>query len=144
MSRELASSGRATDPKEEDAVGPVERAIRAKLSAGNRLHTISRHSPFLLDEIDEDGIVLNLAMRWATRLSWECLEGTVPFLSARGWVRAGGVHSLQSAPGSLDEYLKGCVKRDTTNWVVVVLRGAGVVEVDAGPPLMVRLAPAFT
>jgi hypothetical protein len=124
-------------------VGPVERAIRAKLSAGSRLHTISRPSPFLLDKIDGRGIVLNLAMRWPTRLSWQCLEGTVPYLRARGWVRAGGVHSLESPPGSLDEYLKGCVKRDTTNWVVVILREAEVVEVEVGPPLMVRLAPAF-
>lgn len=130
------------EPKE-DTVGPVERAIRSKLTAGSRLHTISRSSPFLLDQIDRKGIVLDLAMRWATRLSWECLEGTVLFLRARGWVRAGGIHSLQSAPGSLDEYLKGCVKRDTTNWVVVVLRDAGVIEVDAGPPLMLRLSPAF-
>lgn len=138
-------SSRSREPAEpnEDRVGPVERAIRSKLSAGSRIHTISRTSPFLIDKIDGNGIVLNLAMRWATRLSWECLEGTVPFLRARGWVRAGGIHSLQSAPGSLDGYLKGCVKRDTTNWVVVVLRDAGVVEVNAGPPLMVRLEPAF-
>lgn len=125
-------------------MGPVEQAIRATLSAGSRLYTISRSSPFLLDKVDGRGIVLRLAMRWPTRLSWQCLEDTVPYLRARGWVRAGGVHSLESAPGSFDEYLKGCVKRDTTNWVVVILREAGVVEVDAGPPLMVRLAPAFT
>ena len=124
-------------------MGPVEQAIRDRLSAGSRLHTISRPSPFLLDKVDGRGIVLKLAMRWSTRLSWQCLEGTKPYLRARGRVRAGGVHSLESAPGSLDEYLKGCVKRDTTNWVVVVLRDAGVHEVDPGPPLMVRLAPAF-
>ena len=94
----------------------------------------------MLDQIDGRGIVLLLAMRWATRLSWECLEGVVPFLRERdGWVRAGGVHSLHSESGSLDEYLKRCVKRDTTNWVVGVLRDAGVVDVDPGPPLMLRL-----
>ena len=106
-------------------------------------YTMSRRSPFLLARIDHEGIVLDLAMRWATRLSWDCLEGVVSALRGRGWVRAGGVHSLESLAGSLDEYLKGCVKRDTTNWVVVVLREAGVLEVDAGRPLMVRLAPAF-
>lgn len=79
-------------------MGPVERAIRAKLSAGSRFHTISRPSPFLLDKIDGNGIVLNLAMRWPTRLSWECLEGTVPFLRARGWVRAGGVTASRARP----------------------------------------------
>ena len=124
-------------------MGPVEQAIRHRLSAGSRLHTISRPSPFLLDKVDGRGIVLKLAMRWPTRLSWQCLEDTVPYLRARGWVRAGGVYSLESAPGSLDEHLKGCVKRDTTNWVVVVLRDAGVLDVDPGPPLMVRLAPPF-
>ena len=57
-------------------VAVVERAIRAHLSGGSKLYTISRSSPFLLAKIDADGIVLKLAMRWATRLPWECLEGT--------------------------------------------------------------------
>lgn len=124
-------------------MGPVEQGIRDRLSAGSTLHTISQASPFLLEKIDGEGIVLKLAMRWSTRLSWQCLEGTVLYLRGRGWVQARGVHSLESAPGSLDAYLKGCVKRNTTNWVVVVLRDAGVLEVDAGPPLSVRLASVF-
>lgn len=124
-------------------MGPVEKEIRAKLRPGTKLYTISRRSPFLLARVDSEGIVLDLAMKWATRLSWGCLEGVVTTFRGRGWIRAGGVHSLESLPGSLDEYLKGCVKRDTTNWVVVVLREAGVLEVDAGRPLVVRLTPGF-
>jgi hypothetical protein len=124
-------------------LGPVERAIRSSMTAGAKLFTLSRGASFQLSKIDNQGVVLDLAMRWPTRLSWSCLEGVVPWLRGRGWVLAAGVHSVQSQPGSLDEYLKRCVMRNTTNWVVVVLREAGLVEVDIGPPLRVRLSRDF-
>jgi hypothetical protein len=39
-------------------IGPVEQAIRAKLEAGSRLHTVNRHKPPILEQIDAEGIVL--------------------------------------------------------------------------------------
>ena len=126
-------------------MGPVEQAIRANVGAPSILRTIGQGRPFELHRVDSEGIVLLLgAGRAWTRLPWDCVEGIVPYLRRQhGWVRAGGVHSVSSAPGTLDAYLKGCLSRDVANWVVVVLRDAGVTEVDPGPPLSLRLAQPF-
>lgn len=125
-------------------MGPVEQAVRGRLRPGTRLHTPSRPAPFLLSATDNRGVILDLAMRYRTPVSWACLEGVVPFLRGRGWVRCAGRHSVDSQPGSLDEYVKRHgPARDVTNWVAVVLEQAGVAELDVGPPLMIRLAAAF-
>ena len=42
-------------------------------------------------------------------------------------------------PGTLDAHLKRYVPRDTANWIVVLLRDAGIVDTDDGPPLRIRL-----
>ncbi len=125
-------------------MGPVERAVRSRLAPGTRLHTPSQRAPFLVSQIESRGIVLDLAMKHSTPVSWDCLENTVPFLRGRGWVRCAGRHSTESEPGSLDEYLKNNgPRRDVTNWVAAVLAEAGVAELQVGPPLMIRLTPAF-
>jgi hypothetical protein len=123
-------------------VGPVEQAIRSTFAVGARLQTPSRPSPFLISAIDGRGIVLDLAMKYPTRIDWRCLEGTVTFLRGRGWVRCAGRHSLESEPCSFDEYLKrNGPARDVTNWVAVVLEKAGIAQLDVGPPLEIRLRP---
>jgi len=45
--------------------------------------------------------------------------------------------------GTLDEYLKDCISRQTSCWVAVVLQEAGVVRVDEGPALRVQLIERF-
>jgi hypothetical protein len=98
----------------------------------------------MLSEIDGKGIVLLLAMRHRTPVSWDCLEGAIPFLRVKGWVRCAGKHSTDSLPGSFDEYVKrNGPARDVTNWVAVVLEAAGLVELDRGRPVMVRLASTY-
>lgn len=122
----------------------VEAAIKAAFPVVPvTLHTIGQGKPFVLETIDADGIVLLLGSGgWWTRASSECLESIPGFLRGRGWVRVGGVHSVQGEPGTLDEHLKRFLKRDVARWLVVVLAAAGVVEVREGP-LSVRLKPAF-
>lgn len=126
-------------------VGPVEQAVRSSFDAPTTLHTVGQGKPFSLREVDHDGIVLLLGQNEAwTRLSWECLESVVPFLRGQpGWVPAGGVHSVRGEPGTLDEHLKRYLKRDVARWLCVVLRDAGVVRLDEGPPLRLRLAERF-
>ena len=122
-------------------MGPVEHAIRTTLRAPVTLHTVGQRKPFKLSAIDDDGIVLLLGRgEWHTRLSWECLESVPAFLRAQpGWVPAGGVHSVEGEPGTLDEHLKGYLKRDVARWLVPVLGDAGIVDVSEGPPLKLRL-----
>ena len=127
-------------------MGPVQQAVRSQFrGAATTLHTIGRSSPFVLDRVDADGIVLLLGRgRHVTAIDWECLEGVVPFLRQRpGWVAAGGTYKVQGEIDTLDEHLKDCANRQTSRWVTVVLKEAGVVLVDPGPPLRLRLAPRF-
>jgi hypothetical protein len=124
--------------------GPVETAIRSRIRPGAVLHTPAKGSPFVVERIDNQGIVLLLGAKRAwTRLSWECLEGAPDFLRGQGWVPVGGSRLTEGRPDTLDEYLKGCIKRDTAAWVARVLADAGVVQLDLGPPVRVRLRSGF-
>jgi len=123
-------------------MGPVEQTIRAGMQPGETFDTLSYGAQFRLSKIDDRGIVLDLAMRHPTRISWQSLDGIVPLLRGRGWVRSGGVHSTAGQPGTLHEYLQANgPKRDVTNWVATILWEAGIAEAQIGPPLMIRLAP---
>ena len=123
----------------------VEEAIRSTYRTPVTLHTHGRQKPFVLERLDSNGIVLLLGkQRNYTPIGWECLEGIVPFLSRRsGWTAAGGTFVVAGEPGTLDEYLKDCISRQTSRWIAVVLEQAGVVQVDKGPPLRVQLASRF-
>jgi hypothetical protein len=126
-------------------MGPVEGALRARFKTPVTLHTLGQGKPFVLDRIGHDGIVLLLGrQRNYTPLGWDCLEGIVPFLRRHpGWVPAGGTYVVGGERGTLDEHLKGCISRQTSRWVAVVLQEAGVVRVDQGPPLRVQLTERF-
>lgn len=119
----------------------VERAIRANLVEGTVLHTTARHAEFLVDRIDNQGMVLRLGEgRNPVRISWGCLEGVPAFLEGRGAIPIGGMHITEGQPGTLDEYLKTCVHVNTARWVAVVLAEAGVVGIVPGRPVRVRLS----
>jgi hypothetical protein len=121
--------------------GPVERAVRAHVSEGQRRYTIPRRAAFSVASMDDEGIVLLFGWKQArTRLSWERLEGVVPFLHARGWVSISGTgYSTDVDPDTLDGYPKGCIKRATAGWVAAQLATADVVEIDDDRQLTVRL-----
>jgi hypothetical protein len=122
-------------------MGSVEQAFRAQLRAPSTLRTIGRGAPFVLRAIGHSGIVIELgAKRTPTSVSWSCLESIPGYLRANpGWVKSGGVHSANAEPGTLDAHLKGFYYRDIANWIVVLLRDAGIVDVDPGPPLRLRM-----
>jgi len=121
--------------------GVIQRAVRGTLTAGQRMATPVKGEPFILESIDDRGVVLLLgAGGWHTRLSWECLEGIVPFLRGRGWTRiTGSGYSTNIQEDTLDGYLKRHVLRATAGWVAVLLEKAGVVEIDRSRPAKVRL-----
>ena len=120
--------------------GLVGRAIRDNIVPGMTIHTSVRRASFVVDTVDERGVVLLLGRgRFRTPLSWDCLEGIPSFLRGRGWVRIGGVFSVDSDPGALDGYMKQYTKRAAANWVASLLTKAGIVEVDPEPPARIRL-----
>src|SRR5437870_3968191 len=120
--------------------GPVERAVRGAVGAGQRRATPVRAAAFIVESIDGEGVVLGLgAGTWRTRLSWSCLEGVVPFLAGKGWVEIGSRYEVEGKVGTLDGYLKRCVKRATAGWVAALLETAGLVEASRSRPAKVRL-----
>ena len=125
--------------------GQVQRAIRAAVPSGARLSTPARGAPFVVARVDDRGIVLLLGEQQAwTPLTWDCLEGIVPFLAGKGWVEIGSRYETRVDPNTLDGYLKGCLKRATAGWVAAVLERSGLVEIDRRRPARVRLAGGVT
>lgn len=125
-------------------MGPVEMAVRRAISPGQRLHTPTRRAPFTVERVDSQGVVLLLGKgQWATGLSWECLEGVIPFIVRHGGVvPIGGRHEVTGNPGTLDEHLKGCISRTTAGWVAAMLDEAGVLRIIHDRPATVRLGSA--
>lgn len=122
-------------------MGPVQLAVRSHLRQDQVLRTPTQQKPFKVGRIDGDGVVLLLgAGARPVTLGWDCLEGLVPFLAERGTIDIGGRHEVAGNPGTLDEYLKGCVKRTTAGWVAVLLEEAGILAVVRDRPARVRLA----
>jgi hypothetical protein len=121
----------------------VERAIRKRLHPGQQLATPDRQKPFILERMDERGIVLLFGRKQTpVRLLWSWLEGVPDFIRGHGWVRIAGVYTVGGDPETLDGYFKRFVNTATANWAAVVLQEAGVLEI-ALKPLRVRLAPGW-
>jgi len=120
--------------------GPVEAAIRAHVPAGTCLPTPTGRATFLVHELSSTELVLLLGPKQTrTPFTWICLEGVSEFLRRRGWIRVGANRDVRGAPGTLDGYLKGCIKRQTADYIAVVLESAGLVELDRERPARVRL-----
>jgi len=61
--------------------------------------------PFTVDRLDSLGVALLLGQgQWRTRLTWECLEGIVPYMrDHRGSTLViGGQQTVHGQPGTLD------------------------------------------
>jgi len=120
--------------------GPVETAIRTHVQAGACLPTPTGRATFVVDELGATELVLLLGpKRTRTPFAWTCIEGIPGFLQDLGWIRVGANRDIRGMPGTLDGYLKRCVKRQTADYIAVVLESAGVVELDRRRPACVRL-----
>jgi hypothetical protein len=118
----------------------VEAAIRASVRSGEVLPTPTGTATFVVDKMDADGLSLLLGPKMTrTLLTWCCLEGVPGYLRGQGWVPVGANRDVHGNYG-LDGYLKRCVKRQTANYVAVVLERAGLLDLSRGRPAQVRLA----
>lgn len=117
----------------------VEAAIRSSVRPGEVLPTPTGTATFVVDKLDAQGLSLLFGpQRTRTLLIWRCLEGVPGYLYGRGWVLVGANRDVNGDYG-LDGYLKGWIKRQTANYVAVVLERAGVLELDRERPAQVRL-----
>lgn len=109
-----------------------------------RLDTPGQARPFEVAAIDAEGIVLLLGRgRWRTPIPWDALEGLADLLRRRGWVRTSGSYEYSDDVTTPSGHLKQYVYRETSNWVMVVLEQAGVVELDRRRPIKARLTRGF-
>lgn len=121
--------------------GPVEKAIRASITAGTSLPTPTGQATFIVAELKHDGMTLLLGpKRTATFLTWGCLEGITSCLRGRGWVRVGANRDVNGNPGTLDAYLKSHIKRQVADYIAVVLERSRLVELNRDRPASLRLA----
>lgn len=112
---------------------------------GQRLATPVEAAPFEVEAVDDKGVVFLIGQnKTATRLTWKCLEGIMPFLATRGRVRIGSLYSTDSSPNTLDSYLKRHIKRATAAWVGALLEEAGLVMIERPRPATVWLASEAT
>jgi len=95
-----------------------------------------------LDRVDEKGIVLLLGKgRFYTPLTWECLEGIVPFLRRRpGWVSAGGTFVVDRLPTDLVGRIYKSVDFDSTPTIETAIHAwirddLGLGSCSACPPM---------
>jgi hypothetical protein len=124
--------------------GPVEQAVRGAISPGDPLATPSGRGHFTVARYTAEGLVLLLGEKEAwTPLPWRALEEVPDFLRGRGWVLIGSMYSTDSPQGSLDEHLKGFLKRATAGWVAVVLETAAVITIDRSRPARIKLRPGW-
>jgi len=120
-------------------MGPVQTAIRSQLRSGTELATPTG-APFVVDRIDERGIVLLLGKgQWPTRLPWRALEEVPELFRGRGWVRTTGTFDTHAPADTLSGHLKAYVSREMANWVAVVLEHSGILELDRSRPIRARL-----
>ena len=117
----------------------VEAAIRSSIRPGEVLPTPTGTATFVVDQLEAEGLSLLFGPKETrTLLTWRCLEGVPGYLRGQGWVLVGANRDVNGDYG-LDGYLKGCIKRQTANYVAVVLERAGVLELDRERPARVRL-----
>ena len=126
-------------PQGDASWGLAQRCIRGLIEEGARLGTPSDSEPFLVEKIDEKGMVLLLAEKHRTRIPWEALEGVLDLTRRRTSIRIGGGYTVDGDPNTLDGYLKGFVNRAVSGWVAVVMEKAGLIRINRDRPATVRL-----
>jgi hypothetical protein len=135
----IIGSAIAIGAQEATMKASVEAAIRSSIRPGEVLPTPTGIATFVVDKMDAEGLSLLFGPKMTrTLLTWRCLEGVPGYMRGQEWVPVGANRDVNGNCG-LDGYLKRWIKRQTANYVVVVLECAGVLELDRGRPAQVRL-----
>lgn len=75
------------------------------------------------------------------RVPKSCLNGIPAFLRGKGWVRSGSMHE-DAIEGTFEDYLdkhKGKRGGSLASYVVPILQEAGIIEIQYGKHLKVKL-----
>ena len=119
-------------------MGPVEAAVRK--ANPRTLLTVPGGARFEVERLSGDAVNLLFGKsRTRTVIRWACLEGIPAFLDERDWVEIGAAQSVTVNPGTLEAYLRTCLRRSTGGYVAALLAVAGIVDVDRRKPARIRL-----
>jgi len=127
----------------------VYEAIRRKIRVGTILYTPSktkRRATFEVESTDDPVTFRVGRTKGRMRVPKSCLNGIPDFLRGKGWVRSGSRHE-EAIEGTLEDYLdrhKGKRGGSFASYVVPVLQEAGVIELQYGKHLEVKLSENFT
>ncbi len=89
---------------------PVEAVIRQMRP--RTLFTVPVGARFEVDNLAPDAVELLFGgSKTRTVIRWTCLEGIPAFLHEKGWVEIGATHSVTVKPGTLEAYLRTCLRR---------------------------------
>lgn len=125
--------------------GAVESAVRATVKPGHALATLGRGATAAVGSYDADGVVLLAGYRRVrTPVPWSTLEGIPMFLVGRDWVQLTGPYDPTASAGTLATFLESKACKATAPLVGALLEAAGVVEVDRGGRVHVRLSRAMS
>jgi hypothetical protein len=127
-------------------VGPVETAVRKSVQPGDRLETLSGrgrptiayHTPGGLALIGKRKMV---GKRKTVLIPWPTFEQAPEFLHGRGWVLIGNLPSTAGAREGA-KHRKASLSPSIARWLAVVLEKAGVVAIDRGRPVRIKLLAA--
>ena len=117
---------------------PVEAVIRQMRP--RTLFTVRGGARFEVDSLAPDAVELLFGgSKTRTVIRWTCLEGIPAFLHEKGWVEIGATHSVTVKPGTLEAYLRTCLRRSTGGYVAALLAEADIIDVDPRKPAKIRL-----
>ena len=121
------------------AIGQVQRQIRRHCTEGETIPTSTGRSYFTVIGIGLEGIRVSSGEWQSPMITWEVLEGVVPYLSGKGNVEIGAVNAAAGKPGTLDDYFKRhLTKSRVVTYVAPILVKSGVVEYVGRRPIRVR------
>ena len=93
---------------------PVEAVIRQMRP--RTLFTDPGGARIEVDNLAPDAVELLFGgSKTRTVIRWTCLEGIPAFLHEKGWVEIGATHSVTVKPGTLEAYLRTCLRRCTSS-----------------------------
>ena len=122
------------------AMGQVQRQVRRHCAEGENIPTSTGRSYFTVIAIRPEGIRVSSGQWQSSMITWDVLEGVVPYLSGKGDVEIGAVNDRLGKPGTLDDYFKQhLTKSRVVTYVAPILVKSGVVEYVGRSPMKVRL-----
>ena len=104
------------------------------------LFTVPARARFEVHNLSRVGVELLLGQsKTRALIRWTCLEGIPAFLNRKDWVEIGATHNATVKPGTLETYLRTCLRLSTGGYVAALLAEAEIVDVDPLPPAKDRL-----